>query len=120
MLAFLLDSSTGEDDNFTGFVSGWSSADPGRNDEDPMTYQKTSRGYSNKIFVTSGVGEDKEGPQDDEGSQSKSNESQDKGSNYENFESNMNLANGECKELELKHSLPNKEQRYFYSSMLLK
>ena len=95
MLIFLLDSSTGEDDNFTGFDSGWSSADNGGNDEDPLTYPKTSRGYSNKRFVTSGVGEDRGGPQDDEESQSKSKESQDQGSNYENFESNMNLANGE-------------------------
>ena len=95
MLTFLLDSSTGEDDNFTSFDSGWRSADNGGNDEDPRTYPKTSRGYSNKRFITSGVGDDKGGPQDDEGSQSKTNENQDQGSNYENSESNMNLANGE-------------------------
>ena len=64
---------------------------------------RTSRTYSNKRFVTSGFGEDRGGPQDDEGSQSKSNGSQDQGSAYENFESNMKLANGECKELEMKH-----------------
>ena len=99
-LVFPLDSSTGGDENFTGFDSGWSSADRGRTD--PRMNPRTSRTYSNKRFVTSGFGEDKGGPQDDEGSQSKSNGSQDEGSDYENFESNMKLANGECKELEMK------------------
>ena len=102
-LVFPLDSSTGRDDNITGFDSGWSSADRGRNDEDPRMNPRTSRTYSNKRFVTSGFGEDRGGPQDDEGSHSKSNGSQDQESDYENFESNMKLANGECKELEMKH-----------------
>lgn len=97
-----LDSSTGEDDNFTGFDSGWSSADRGRNDEGPRTYPRISRTFSNKRFVTSGVGEDNGGSQDDDGSQSKSNGSQDQGSAYENFESNTDLAKSECKAISLK------------------
>ena len=97
-----LDSSTGENDNFTGFDSGWSSAERGRNDEDPRTYPRISRTFSNKRFVTSGVGEDNGGPQDDDGSQSKSDGSQDQGSDYEKFESNMDLAKSECKAISLK------------------
>lgn len=90
----LLDSSTGEDENFTGFDSGSRSGDGGRDDEGVRTFPKVSQTYSNRRFVTSGVGEDKGGSQDDS-SDSKSNGRQDQGSAYENVESNMDLAKSE-------------------------
>ncbi|KAL9955764.1 hypothetical protein ACROYT_G037140 [Oculina patagonica] len=86
------DSSTGEDDHFTEFDSGSSSANGERDDEGPRTFPRVSQTYSNKRFVTSGDGENKGGSQDDESSDSKSNGSQDHGSSNENLESNMDLA----------------------------
>ncbi|KAJ7373519.1 hypothetical protein OS493_011119 [Desmophyllum pertusum] len=86
------DSSTAEDDTFTGFDSGSSSANETHDDEGPRTYPRISRTYSNKSFVTSGVGEDKGGSHEDDGSHSKSHGSRDQGSANDDFGSNMDLA----------------------------
>lgn len=93
-LLFPSDTSTGEDDNVTGFDSGSSSADKGRGNEEPRFFPRISRTNSNRVFVTSGVGEDKGGSQHDDRSHSKSHESGKQGSanEDEDFGSTMDLA----------------------------
>ena len=93
-LLFPSDTSTGEDDNFTGFDSGSSSADKGRDNEEPRFFPRISRTNSNRVFVTSGVGEDKGGSQHNDRSHSKSHESGKQGSanEDEDFGSTMDLA----------------------------
>ncbi|XP_022784961.1 uncharacterized protein LOC111325423 [Stylophora pistillata] len=59
------DTSTGENDNFTGFDSGSSSTDKGEDDGQPKFYPRISQTHSNRNFVTSGVGEDKGGSRQD-------------------------------------------------------
>ena len=93
-LLFPSDTSTGEDENFTGFDSGSSSADKGRDNEEPRFFPRISRTNSNRVFVTSGVGEDKGGSQHDDRSHSKSHESGKQGNanEDEDFGSTMDLA----------------------------
>lgn len=97
MIAFYLqhlsDTSTGEDDNFTGFKSGSSSTDKAEDDEQPKFYPRISQTHSNRIFVTSGVGEDKGGSKHD-GRSHYSSENSGNQENNEDFGSSMDLSKG--------------------------
>lgn len=85
------DTSTGEDDNFTGFKSGSSSTDKAEDDEQPKFYPRISQTHSNRIFVTSGGGEDKGGSKHD-GRSHYSSENSGNQENNEDFGSSMDLS----------------------------